>query len=455
MFSLVKSLSEYVWPAEAPKAEEKASDHFYYHQYGNKHLVRVTDTDATIELYSISEDEIVETIAITNIVGCRRGTNEFSDRLLYTLYTCEILEGHDSRVYREIVLESTGSGIPDWYQTIASRFPKRMALIVINPIGGSRNAQMEYESTVQPMLMNANYHCTPYITNKKDDARGYVRNVSLTGYDRIVVMGGDGTVSEVINGLLERTNSSKAKHPPLGVIPVGSGNGLSRSLLHEVGETFSLITSVYRVIAGERVDVPLILNRVIGKKTIELYSFLANAWGLPSDVDIESEMFRFLGSFRFTIGTVVRLINLRVYHGLVHYLPLENSLSLVHYRESGEKDSKWETISNEEGFVLVWACNAPYVAEDVLAAPTMQLKDPRISLIVIKYPISRYELITMFINLEKGDHVNSECVDSYQVQAFEIEPVAKESGTLTIDGELINYGRLGSCVSSHSFGVMR
>ncbi|XP_066568884.1 sphingosine kinase 2 [Amia ocellicauda] len=52
-----------------------------------------------------------------------------------------------------------------------------------------------------------------------------------------------------------------------------------------------------------------------------LFSFLSVAWGFVSDVDIESERFRSLGSVRFTLGTLVRLASLRTYRGRLSYLP--------------------------------------------------------------------------------------------------------------------------------------
>lgn len=52
-----------------------------------------------------------------------------------------------------------------------------------------------------------------------------------------------------------------------------------------------------------------------------LYSFLSVAWGFVSDVDIESERYRGLGSARFTLGTLVRLASLRSYKGRLSFLP--------------------------------------------------------------------------------------------------------------------------------------
>lgn len=52
------------------------------------------------------------------------------------------------------------------------------------------------------------------------------------------------------------------------------------------------------------------------------FSFLSVAWGFISDVDIESEKYRHMGSARFTFGTMVRVASLRTYRGRLSYLPV-------------------------------------------------------------------------------------------------------------------------------------
>lgn len=51
------------------------------------------------------------------------------------------------------------------------------------------------------------------------------------------------------------------------------------------------------------------------------FSFLSVAWGFLSDVDIQSERFRALGSARFTLGAVLGLATLHTYRGRLSYLP--------------------------------------------------------------------------------------------------------------------------------------
>ena len=53
------------------------------------------------------------------------------------------------------------------------------------------------------------------------------QNAALQGYDLVVAIGGDGTVHEVVNGLMH----VPAEHrPALGVVPAGSGNDFAFSL---------------------------------------------------------------------------------------------------------------------------------------------------------------------------------------------------------------------------------
>jgi YegS/Rv2252/BmrU family lipid kinase len=47
------------------------------------------------------------------------------------------------------------------------------------------------------------------------------------GYDMVIAMGGDGTVHEVINGLMQVPEKQR---PSLGIVPVGSGNDFAHSL---------------------------------------------------------------------------------------------------------------------------------------------------------------------------------------------------------------------------------
>jgi YegS/Rv2252/BmrU family lipid kinase len=70
------------------------------------------------------------------------------------------------------------------------------------------------------------------------------------GYDTIVAVGGDGTVHEVLNGIMLRPQDDR---PVMTVLPTGSGNDYGRTL----GISFDLSTAVRQIATGceKRVDV--------------------------------------------------------------------------------------------------------------------------------------------------------------------------------------------------------
>jgi YegS/Rv2252/BmrU family lipid kinase len=79
------------------------------------------------------------------------------------------------------------------------------------------------------------------------------RDAAEEGYELVVAVGGDGTVHEVVNGLMQ---VPKEKRPKLGVVPVGSGNDFANA----VGYSKRAETALREALTGVsyRVDVGLI-----------------------------------------------------------------------------------------------------------------------------------------------------------------------------------------------------
>lgn len=103
-------------------------------------------------------------------------------------------------------------------------------LLLVNPLAGKGHAKDELYTLID-VFTKGGYDVTVHPTQKKGDATDYVR-AHACEFDRIVCCGGDGTLSETINGII-----SQDKRVPLGYIPAGTTNdfastlGLSRSIL--------------------------------------------------------------------------------------------------------------------------------------------------------------------------------------------------------------------------------
>uniref|UniRef100_A0A8D2N8X1 Sphingosine kinase 1 n=1 Tax=Zonotrichia albicollis TaxID=44394 RepID=A0A8D2N8X1_ZONAL len=135
-------------------------------------------------------------------------------------------------------------------------------------------------------------------TERAHHAHEKVRDEDLSQWDTLVVMSGDGLLFEVVNGLMERPDWREAMKKPLCILPgvPAPGHPLPPLLTNC---TFILCKGLYT-----QMDL-VSLSTASGKR---FFSFLGFGWGFISDVDIDSEKYRWLGSARFTLGTLQCLL---------------------------------------------------------------------------------------------------------------------------------------------------
>jgi len=96
-------------------------------------------------------------------------------------------------------------------------------LFVFNPFSGKaliKNHLLEIVDT----MVKADYEVTIYPTQSVNDARGKVER-EASQYDLVVCSGGDGTLDETVEGIM-----NCGKRIPLGYIPAGSTNDFATSL---------------------------------------------------------------------------------------------------------------------------------------------------------------------------------------------------------------------------------
>jgi diacylglycerol kinase (ATP) len=98
---------------------------------------------------------------------------------------------------------------------------KRKALFIINPIAGGKSKE-HVPQLIQQHLDKATIESTIVFTEEAGHAHWLAKEASKT-YQSIIAVGGDGTVNEVASAVV-------GTQAALGILPFGSGNGLSRFL---------------------------------------------------------------------------------------------------------------------------------------------------------------------------------------------------------------------------------
>jgi YegS/Rv2252/BmrU family lipid kinase len=95
------------------------------------------------------------------------------------------------------------------------------ALIIRNPVAGRGRARRLWPG-IAKRFSDSGFHFEEVLTGKPGEATSIAENAS---HETVIACGGDGTVHEVVNGLM--LNGARAT---LGVIPVGSGDDYAKAL---------------------------------------------------------------------------------------------------------------------------------------------------------------------------------------------------------------------------------
>ena len=133
-------------------------------------------------------------------------------------------------------------------------------LLIVNPCSGKAKMYTELLKVVE-VFSNSDYLVTVYPTKSKGDATDFVKKLNHNDYDLIVVCGGDGTLNEVIEGIMNSENNI-----PLGYIPSGTLNEWSSGL----NISRNIETAAKDIVSGKKTRLD------IGKFNDKYFSYTAS-----------------------------------------------------------------------------------------------------------------------------------------------------------------------------------
>ena len=125
---------------------------------------------------------------------------------------------------------------------MTQRIPEKILLIINKYAGHGKGARAV--DLVIPLLRKHGHEVVYSYTQYAGQATELAMRAVSEGYDLVVAVGGDGTVNEVAQGLI-------GSSVPLGIVPMGSGNGLAR----ELGISMNMTESAKVLVEGENLHV--------------------------------------------------------------------------------------------------------------------------------------------------------------------------------------------------------
>ena len=272
--------------------------------------------------------------------------------------------------------------------------------LLVNSVSGTKKG-VDILKRIQPVFAENNSSITVLNSEYSGHTKVLAGTLDFAGYDGLCAIGGDGTMSEMINGMLNRKDNERI---PLGLIAGGTGN----AFMHDL-DCLSPIEAANRIIDGKLR--PIDVAKVVADN-IEYYSFNIIGWGLAADAANMAEGLRWFGGARYNIASIIEVI-----------LDRKKMATLV-----------IDDMEFREDFVGIIACNTIHTGKAMRMAPYAKIDDGKLDLLILRKG-SRIKLLKLFSKLFSGEHINNSLVEYKQVNRFSIIPDVKSK--LNIDGELI------------------
>jgi diacylglycerol kinase (ATP) len=284
--------------------------------------------------------------------------------------------------------------------------------VIINPVA-LRGGSLEFWKEISTLLVNQGLSFKEWHTTSKNDATNIAQNLIKDGAASIVVVGGDGTLNEVVNGIMQC--GEQAKNVTLAVLPAGTGNDWSRT--HRFPKKMNEIASMFlsgAVIGHDIGVVKPISNRELASR------YFINIAGLGFDAAV--------------IERVHRARKFKVAKGMVYVKHL--ILSLLNYQSVNCKlVFDHEEVNKPVFSIAAGICK--YNGNGMMPVPMADPTDGLLDVVVIE-KMKTWQLLTQIPALFKGTYIKHPKVSHYRVKAMSVFP---ESLFLAeVEGELIGEG---------------
>ena len=151
----------------------------------------------------------------------------------------------------------------------------KKSFLIINPNAGTRQGR-RFLPEIISVFNRAGWLCSVYVTEKRGDAADFTRDHAGEA-GLVVACGGDGTLNEVITGLLLGGHQT-----PLGYIPCGSTNDFANGL----GLPTAPLIACNALVSGSAhsLDVGLFAPDRYFSYTASFGAFTSVSWSTPQNV---------------------------------------------------------------------------------------------------------------------------------------------------------------------------
>ncbi len=231
------------------------------------------------------------------------------------------------------------------------------------------------------------------------------RQAGQDGYQLVIAAGGDGTVHEVINGLMQVPVENR---PRLGIVPLGSGNDFA----HTIGIHMDPAEALKQAFTGRPTRIDL------GRFDVGLGEpeYFDNTFGMGFDATV-----------------TIRSHRLTMLRGFVMYLvAVLQTIALNH--QAPRMKIEMDSGSWEEDTIMFTVCNGPREGGGFCVAPQAVFDDGVLNYASVRH-VSRLMMLRLIPEVMRGTHDRFKQVRLGQLHKLQLR--AAQPVTVHADGEVI------------------
>jgi YegS/Rv2252/BmrU family lipid kinase len=306
-------------------------------------------------------------------------------------------------------------------------------LFIVNPAAGRGTAlQKWFDMRVQ--LPDLGIKPIEHVTTRAGEATEVTREALRGGIARVVAVGGDGTLSEVINGYLDESGKAVNPEVAIGLLPGGTGSDFFRSL------GFGSTREALRALAGASTTlidaVHIVFTSPEGAKSSR-FGINVASFGLGGDTVALVNQWR--ETLPIWIGGRARFVAAAV-RALGRYKNIPISIEFDQNR----------SVTVDSNLIVV--ANGRFAGGGMMLAPNAQLDDGLLD-VMLTDRVTRLGIVMELRRIRRGGHLKNPRVSVTRAKSISVStetPLA-----IDIDGEMSGYtpARLTIIPSTVRFAV--
>ncbi|MBR5230367.1 MAG: hypothetical protein IKW01_05850 [Firmicutes bacterium] len=295
-------------------------------------------------------------------------------------------------------------------------------IFVINPAAGQGKGIDKFIEKIRKAGEMTLTDVEIYTTKAIGDGEAFIDSIGKLSKEkedeiRIIACGGDGTVNEVLNGIMKYENMV------MGVVPIGTGNDFVRNF-PEAGD----FKDVEAVLRGKVVRCDAIRYRgVIGGK--EQTRYCANMFNVGFDCNA-ADMTAKVKSYPMVAGSMAYLLGV--------------AATFVKKKGADLRIEVDGQVCNDGPLLLTSLANGSYCGGGVKSNPCAVVQDGLMDINIV-YDVTRREFINLFPKYAKGTHMSVPGIEKIlcakQCKTAAIQP-RQGIMRLCVDGEIVDAERV-------------